>query len=151
MNKNSIFIIVILFLLIVIGILAFNSLTPQKDTVQVGSTSFVLPENFTRGQDNTFNHTSITNGHDVIFLEEYNNTDINRYVNGFKNYLSKNNDSAEVTQFNVGDVIVYKATPKLHNTTTHYWFSVNNKVYTVYNWSIVKDMDNIVTELVKSL
>ena len=149
MNKKSLFIFILCFLLIFVGFLVFIN-SENSNTVSVGDSNFKLPEGYKEGTLNSYNDVNITNGTNSFFIVEYNTTDINECLDHYKKYCHDKNLSVKIDSFSINDKAIFES--KLSNDTknVHYWFMNNNKVYSIYSWSSNSEMKNDIIKLITS-
>lgn len=154
MEKKSILMILIVVILIVtVGFLSFNQFTNSENHVAVGDATFILPEGFYKGTPNNSGDINITNGYDTLFLKVYNDSNMTKHAKEYSTNKHKQNNNSVVKfkNFTVGDVLVCKATVVNESSTVHYWFDYHGKTYSIYTWSASNKIDNIVTDLIKSI
>lgn len=147
MKKEHILIIV---LIIIIGFLCYsqfvNNTNDNKQYVVVGHSKFIIPEGYKIGHDQ--NHAkNLSNGTNSIFLLENNGTDINKYINGYKDYF---NNSVVIEKLRVGDYEVYKLTPPNNSNTHHYYFVKDKRVYDIYIWDGNPNIDSEVNTILSN-
>lgn len=130
--------------------MVYNEYT-NTNTFHVGETQFILPDGYHEGHLNEVGDINITNGNNSIFFVEYNDTDIDKYIQGYSQYKSENNRSILITNFTIDNTIVYKATNKEDMNIARYFFTNNNKTYSIYNWDSNTELDNIVSNLIKTM
>ena len=154
MKKRTILIILIIFLvLIVSGFLFFNQNSNQEtpsdnNHLNVGDLNFTLPDGYSGNLIDELN-ANLTNGNDLIFITRYYDDNITTHVDNYITERSEQNQTVEVSNFTVNSIIVTKAT-NMNTGANHYWFSLNGKVYSIYSWSKIDNMDNITSDLIKS-
>lgn len=152
MKIKTILIIVIFILILTVGFLTLsdNNIT-QKKTVKVGDADFTLPNGYYRGNLNEDGSENITNGKNSIFLSSYKNNNISKYIWSYRDYKLKENKTSTVTNFTVDNTTIFKLTVTNEPWNIHYWFVKGEKVYSIYCWDGNANMDNLVTDLIKSM
>lgn len=149
MNKKSILIIAIALILVVIGFMAFT--TDNSSQVRVGDALFELPTGFHEGTPNSAGDVNITNGYDTVFIKEYNQSNITKCINSYKNYKKTTNNSVKLSNSSIGDTEVYKSTLANQSNAIHYWFVYKDKVYSIYSGKDSSNIEDIAPDLIKSL
>lgn len=155
MKKIIISIIIILILLFFIGFL-FNQPNYEQKPVKVGNTNFKIPEGYSEGKKNKFGDINLTKNNNSFFISVCNNS-LSEQTKGMENYFKGVNETTKLTNLSMHGIVVYKLTitdsseSKLDDTkSSYYWFEKNNKVFKIYNWDGIRDMDNIVSNLVET-
>ena len=149
MEKKSILrIIIIVILLIIVGMVIFTNFSNSNE-IKVGDVYFEIPDNYVKGDLNKDGDITITNGKNSVYLSDCKNdaqTNVNDYLTG----IQKRNLTLQTSSFNVNGINVDKISVGNDTNTTHYWFTINEKVYTIYSWDINNNLDDTVTELIES-
>lgn len=155
MKKIIISILVILILLFFIGFL-FNQPNYEQKHVKVGNTNFKIPEGYSEGKKNRFGDINLTKNTNSFFISACNNS-LSEQTNGMENYFKEMNETTKLTNSSIHGIVVYKLTitdsskSKFDDTkSSYYWFEKNDKVFKIYNWDGIKDMDNIVFNIVET-
>jgi hypothetical protein len=149
MKKSSILIILIILAICVVGFLCFgNSL--RGEVVKVGGTDFIVPEGYHQDAPNKLGDVTISNGTHKIFLEEHNDTDVDKYIKNYESFCKKHNQTVKVSKLNVDGVEFYKSFNEDNPQTVYYWFIKGDKTYDIYKWHENKEMDHLVIDFIKS-
>lgn len=149
MEKKTILIILIaIFLLIFISFMGYTYIAKEK--VTVGSVNFTLPSGFKEGIIDGEFDANITNGTHAIYINEYNDNNISKFIDEYKNEHNAKNESVLIFNLTIDGKTIYKSSNNVTNAN-HYWFIENNKTYSIYNWGYTPNMDNIVFDLIKSM
>ena len=149
MNKSHIMIIIIALLVIIIGIMGFNMMATSSNHVTIENTTFDIPSGFHEGQMTNLKHVNISNGKESIFIFKCPKNNINQNVKEYGEYKENEGNVVHTTNFTVDKTLVYKST--LDDTmTVHYWFEYDGQVYSIYTWGVKGDIDNIVSNMIKS-
>jgi len=148
MNKKIIALLILVVIILLFGFIGYNEWS--NSTVKVGSTEFSLPEGYYKGALNEFGAVNITNGNSSIFIYEYEGNDTLKYISHYTTSPSQKNLNISIVNYTVGDVVVYKTDNKDSPYKIHNWFIKNNKTYDVYTWDGNKDLDSVVTNIIKS-
>lgn len=143
--------IIIILILLVIGLIACASIIGQEKTFVVGSTEFIMPPGYNEGDINRFGATTISNGTNTIFLLEQNGTDVNKYIDEYKEFIKGKNESMVIKNYVIDNIKIYKTDNKDNPNTVHYWFVKNNKTYDIYKWDRNENMDSTVISLINSI
>lgn len=149
MNKKSILLIVIVIIVVIGGVIAFTTFN-NNSQVSVGNAKFKLPSGFHEGTLNSAGDVNITNGYDTVFIKEHNESNITKCLKDYKKYKRDNNRTVKISNFTVNNTLVYKTTVK-NESTIHYWFEHNGKVYSIYSWSKNNNFNDIATDLINSV
>lgn len=148
-KKSIIFVLIIIILLLIVGFMGYNLINNNKpstpETVLVGTSNFTLPDGYYVGKSNNYGDLNITNGKISIFLLEYPDGNLSKYVVNYENSI---NQSVVLTNFTYNNIVVFKGTPSIQSNTVHYWYVCNNKTYSVYSWDY-NNIDDIVKELIQ--
>ena len=139
---------IIILLIIVCSmsyILFFNN-----HQAKIGSISFNLPQGYNLDADNKLGDKTITNGSSKIYIAEYDNGNISTQINGYIVESNRNGFNVSMSNFTINNITVYKST-LTNNSANHYWFSYNNKIYSIYTWAETPNIDAIVFEMIKSI
>lgn len=147
-KKYLILIIIIIAVVAIIGVSEMNKSNPELETIKVGDAIFTLPDKYVESNLNEMNDTTIENGNDKIYLSTCSNNVYNEAVQYIKD-LEKRNLTNNLTTFDVKGTTLYKVDVP-GSVTAHYWFELNGKGYTIYSWTKINDLDNIVIGLVES-
>lgn len=149
--KKKIAILLLLVLLLCILILGFfnHDAVPSKNQLKLDNTTFTLPGGYYVGSPNKVGDANITNGTYSIFIAEYNGSDIDVYINQYKNYMLENNKSVIIKNYTTNGISVYESTYN-NMSTNHFWFKNNDKIYSIYAWESNKNLNNLVYELINS-
>ena len=140
---------IIVILVIIIAIMGFSMLTSSGNQVNIENTIFDIPSGFHQGEMSKLNHVNLTNGKESIFIYKCSGNDIEQIIEEYEDYKKSENDSVSTSNFTVNNTIVYKST--INNTkTVHYWFEYGDKVYSIYTWGVQGDIDEIVSNIIKS-
>ena len=151
MDKKYILLIFIFVILLILGFFIYSSNTLNRsDVIQVGTTNFTMPEGYHIGEKNTFGAISITNESNTIFLLENNGTNVQGYIDIYRKILIDNNESINITCFNIDNMEIYKIISLNNTQNIHYYFIKNNKTYDVYTWDGNPKMDSTVIKLIES-
>lgn len=148
MKKLFTIIGVVIIALFICGFLMSNGIGTQ-DQIEIGNNTFTLPSGYHEGNPNKMGDVNITDGTHSVFVSA-SNGDINKKIDGYVSYASKNNDSVALSNFSVNSTRVYKAINVNDTNFVRCWFEYNDTIYTVYTWAKNPDMDDIVSELIKS-
>lgn len=148
-KKSNFLILVIVLLVVVIGFMAYSNFFQEK-SVHVGDLNFEVPKGYHEGVLNHLGDVNLTDGSHSICIGKYSDDNIQKYVKNYVNERTKNNDTIKQSTTTIDNQQVYKAENK-NTGATHYWFVSNGKVYTIYSWDKVDNMDEIVSNLVKSM
>lgn len=150
MKKSHMIVIgIVCIFLVVIGIVYYTQFSSEGNNIQIGKTSFSMPDGFHKGQPNGDGDTNITNGKISVFINHYNDNDLNKHVKDYCKYKKSENLSTNISNFTVEHIHVSKVNIATDNYTVHYWFSNNREVYSIYTWD--GNIDNIVSDLIKSM
>lgn len=152
MEKKYIVIILLIIILIFIGVGFYtynNSTNNQNSTVKVGDLYFNMPNGYIQGTPNKLGDVTLSNGKNPIFITYYNDTNITKYINKFNDSVEKNGETIDIKNFTTNDLLVYKATIN-ESGMVNYWFIKNDKIYSIYSWSKIDNVDIIFSELINS-
>lgn len=149
MEKKLISLIIVLAIIIIVSFIGYTMIFSSGKTVDVGDASFNLPEGYSIGSINSEGDTNITNGNYSIFIKEYNNDNISRYINKYTDSLEKKNKTFECSNLTVDNMTISRV--EVEKKTVHYWFVHDKKVYTIYTWDNINGIDSIVIDLIKSI
>lgn len=149
MNKKSkVLIVIICILLLVFGIFLYQNQTVKK--INVGDTQFSIPSGYNE-QVISKSLVKFTSGNNVFYINEKNSTDINHFVNLYVNHKNKTeNKSVEISQFQSNGQNIYKSVVSDNVSVVHYWFLKNGKCYEIYTGTADSNMDNLISDIVKS-
>lgn len=153
MKKSSIFIfLAIILLIIIVGFIGYNvfNTSNQDNTIKVGKTTFYLPGGFYEGSSDDSGVMNITNGENTIFLSEYNDTNIQKHIEDYEIYIANKNQTMEVNNFTIDNIVIYRTDNIDNPNNVHYWFTKNNNTYEVYKWDNNDNMDSLVIQFIKS-
>jgi len=149
MDKKWIAVIVIIILLVA-GLIAFYSFSNQSNKVKVGSATFKTPDGYHVEDSKDKNVTNLTKGNKNIYIKEYNDKNVKKYINSYVSQSKKNNKTVKISNFTVGKTTVYKS--NLDNSSAvHYWFVKKNKTYTIYSRDKNPEIDSITIKLIESV
>ena len=84
-------------------------------------------------------------------IVKYNDNNVKKHVNDYKSYKEKSNYSISVSNFTVNNITIYKSNIVNDTNYLHYWFVYEGKVYSISTEDGNKNMDSIITELVRSI
>lgn len=150
MKKKIAIILLLVILIVFLGLFASHKGDVQNNTqLKLECTTFNLPEGFYVGNSNDHGDANVTNGTYSIFIAEYNESNIDVYINQYKNYMAENNKSVFIKNYTTGGIPVYEATSG-NMSANHFWFKNNNRVYSIYAWESNKDLNNLVYGLINS-
>lgn len=141
-------IILVIIVLIIIGLIGHVFLFNSQKTVDVGDTCFTLPDGYSIGNLNKDGDINITNGDSDIFINEYNDNNIDKHIDKYLASVNKTNYTFEYSNFTINNNSISRV--DVEGKTVHYWFIINEKVYTIYSWNENDDLDSIVLGLIKS-
>ena len=168
MKKLHIVIAILIIALAIAGAFLFVS---SSRSVELGSSTFELPDKFTVKENVTTNNLSVVHikkGNTVLSVVEVkDSTNLDDTINAFKESV-KDKGTVKVDDFNAGDPkisakkVVYKRnltdneTNKTDNTvTTRYYAKKDNSIYFVESKSEKgagnKAIDTLAREIIKSL
>ena len=133
MDKKWLLISLIFCILIIaIGFFVLNS----NNVVQVGSTSFKLPDGYVEGTPNQFGAVNLTDGKYSIFVVEHNGTDVKKYINEYnKDFVKTKNRTIDVLTLNIEGLDMYKSSNVDNPNNVHYWVVKNGKTFEFYKWA----------------
>ena len=149
MRKEIILIFLLILILFSLFFIMNNGVNQQKQ-VTVGGIYLDLPEGYDVGNPNKLGHINITNGKNTIFLANYNDGNISKYVNQYKSEIAKNNQSVSSVNLTINNMSVYESI-NLKTDAHHYWFVENGTVYTIYNWDKNSNIEKIVYNMIESI
>lgn len=148
MKKKTIIIIILCIILIIIaGLVIFSH--SINNTIKVGQTNFNIPQGYAEVYTKN-NSANIIKGKNSIGIVCYDDNNINEHVNNYT--LMKKNESIDIEtrEFNINNIQVFKSNAENDNSTIHYWFINNNKVYEICSWNGDSNTDNIARNLIES-
>ncbi len=148
-NKKILSIIIIVLLVAVIGFMLYEN-NSETQHIHVGNANFIIPNGYHEGQLNRLGDINLTNGTHSIFLSA-NDKNINEQINELKGYFESHNETTITTELNIENEHVYKLKNTNDTFSSFYWFEKDNKVYYIYNWDGIQDMDNIVSNFIKTM
>lgn len=157
MEKKSIILIVIAILVVIGGVMAYNTFNNTTDDthVKVGDATFELPSGFHEGKTNNAGDVNITNGYDSVFIKEYDHGNVTKCINDYKKYKNNTNQTVKVSTVDINNITVYKSSIVNETNTIHYWFDYKDKVYSIYTWGGTDggsdNIESIASDLIKSL
>lgn len=146
--KKIIGILIIVLIIIICGVTLFNSF---NNDVTVGNTTFSLPNGFQNAGFTDSGNVNISNGYESIYIHEFDDNNITKHVNEYVNDRIENNFTSNLTNFTVGNKVVYKTVIINQTHSMHYWFINDNKTYSIYTWDGIPKMDQIVSDLILSI
>ena len=146
MNKKIIGIVVIIAILI----LGFSIYT--QNTIKVGNTYFAIPEGYTVVDEGDYYNLS-SNINSICIVKKVHEENVKTLIDGYSHSKkSSENDSLEITKFNVDNYTVYKSVSSKNPKTLHYWLVKDEKtIYEFFTWSGDSNTDRIVTNLIKTM
>lgn len=149
--RKKIFIIVILLLIVICACAYFTLNTPTKNTIEVGSAHFDIPEGYSvnKSQSNSVN-TTLTNGSNVIHISSHDGKYATPFIKSYVNYTTKSGQSVSNSTLKINDLLVYRFENQ-DVKGVHEWFVYKNKVYEIYAWGDTPNFDGIAFELINSL
>lgn len=148
-KKTGMIVLLVCIVIIGIGIFEYGNEFTNK-YVQVGSTSFKLPNGYYEGIPNEFGSINITDGEHSIFLMEYNDSDVMEHIYDYQQFIKNKNQSMKIMNYTIENISMYKSYNINNSYNVHYWFVKNNKTYNVYKWDENPKMDGIVFDLINS-
>lgn len=150
MKKRSLLLIILIILLLfIIGFLLYEP-NYEPNQISVGNANFEIPNGYHVGNINKLGDMNLTNGTNSIFLSARNN-DVHNEIDSLKEYFKSVNKTTILSNFTTSDKLVYKLTVSNDTLSSFYWFENNNEVYYFYNWDGIKDMDNIISNFIKTM
>lgn len=149
MKKSTIMIVIIVFLLLIIGFMVYFESFNINNKLTMDDVNFTLPDGFHIGNPNNAGDINLTDGNISIFIKNYDDADIVRYVNSYSNLSEKNNYTIISSNFTIDNIVVYKS---VNNDTgsEYFWFVKNNKVFNIYVWGNYTNVDTKIFDLIKS-
>ena len=152
MKNSKKLIIVLIFLIILgIGIFCYTQYYDSDSTIQVGKTTFKLPEGYKKVDWNKTNATLISDGKNSVFISLRDNDNLSDEVHKFANVFDKDGRPTIITNFSVDNVFVYKLNLENDTQNCYYWFKNNGDVYSVYMWDGNKNIETVVFDLIRSM
>lgn len=151
MNRKSLLIIICIIILIAIaGIFAYTQFYSNTQAKFKYST-FDLPTGYHTIDSNEANVVNTTNGHEIVCIKEYNDSDVNKHITDYVKSIEDRNKTVHIKNFTVDNVVIYKSNIDGNNHNYHFWFKNNGKVYTCYTDNgYNNNIENDVVRLVKS-
>lgn len=153
MNKIVKIAIIVILLLFLIGGFTYFTDFNQNKTIEIGKTTFSIPENYYKGNNNNLGAINLTNGTNSLFILEHETTDLHGYLVNYTDYVQKDlNQSVKVTCSTVeNSQNVYKVEKSNDTQIIHYFFVRNGKTYEIYTWDGNSQTDMIVENMIKSI
>lgn len=149
MNKKILLIgAIVILLVLIVGFVHYPNFN-QNEQIKIDNVIFNMPAGYNETTSNISGEINITNGFNSMQISKCNESNIKDIVNEYKTYKEKNNYSVSLSNFTIDDKEVYKV-DVTNDTTIHYWFTYNGKLYSIYTWDGNDNNDNIVSEFVKS-
>lgn len=150
MGKSKIYILLVIIILLIIGAVVYFEFN-SNETVKVGATEFVLPAGYAANGVNSAGDLMISDkNNNSIYFKEYKTNNSESYMKNYVKNMNESNKPTSTSSFMIDDINVYKAT-NVNTSSNHYWFANNGKTYDIYSWEKVDNMDDIVTDLIKSI
>ena len=143
-NKKIIISIFILIILIIFGFTYFSNISNQNNTIEVGTTKFILPNGYKYVGISDLNAVAIDNGSNTIYLSEINDSNVTKYVNDYEKIIKEKNQTMIIQNITHNNIIYYKSVNFNSPNTTHYWFVKNNKTYSVFAYDGNTALEEIV-------
>ena len=148
MNKKWIIIICVIILLVV-GLIAFYTISIHKSEINIGSTKFKMPNGYHEVSSNKGDVINLTNGTHGICIGKYDDINVKKHIKSYIDYNKKKNITTNISNFTVGKTVVYKS--QLNNSTAvHYWFVKNRTTYDIYSWHYNPEFDSITIKLIET-
>ena len=147
-KKYSIIAISIIVILLIIGFIYIGLF--KEESIKVGDANFILPSGFSAKGSNEIGDLIISDNNNQIYLAEYENDTVGDYITYYAHERNLNNETISSSNFTIGSTTVYKTT-NTNTSSNHYWFVKDGKTYTIYSWNKIENMDNIVSDLIKSI
>ena len=141
--------LIMLSIILIFGIGFFAYTQFYHEEITVGNVNLTLPSGFHKGTSNSINDTNITNGTHTLFIAMYDSNDINKYVNMYINSSKERNYTVSTSNFTIDSIEVTKAVND-QTGAEHFWFIKDDKVYSIYDWEKLNNIDNIIFDLIKS-
>lgn len=136
--------LLIIIALIILGVYFLDN----PDNVRIGDVNFKVPEGYTKNEDS--NQVNLTNGVNSICISKNIASGLEENVNHYINVKTSQKLNVTVENFTVGNVKVVKL-DIVNDTTVHYLFDINGKVYDIFTWNKNQDTDSLVTQLINSV
>lgn len=142
--------IIIIILIAAIGIFSYIQIQDSNSNIQLGKTTFKIPEGYKQVESDDKNTVNINNGKKLIFISLKEKNDLNKIVQDYANTFEKDGRPTAITNFTVDDVFVYKLNLK-NESACYYWFKNNGEIYNIYKWGKTGDIETEVFELIRSM
>lgn len=149
LKKKLTILILILVFLLALSFIALN-FTSQDEDVKIGQIYYNLPKGYHIDGINEVGDITISNGYEKVYLTYYNNQNINKYINKYKQDKENKNETVIIENFTRNNTLIYKSTD-IKSEVKHYWFIKDKKTYSIYIWEKNSDIENIFNDLFDSI
>lgn len=146
--SKKLWVILAIVIILIVGICAYGFF---NQTMKVGSATFDMPNGYHKGTPNYLGSVNITKENHTIFFTEYTDSNVMKYINDYKKLIfDDRNQTVEISNYTIGDNLIYKGVIKENPLVVHSWFVKDNNTYDIYTWDGNKDLDNVVINCVQS-
>lgn len=150
-KKSLLSIILIILLLLVIGYFIYGEIGEKNRTneIQIADVNFALPTGYSATGLNNLGDLIISDGKDKIYMTIYDTNHVEDYMGDYNNNRKQANETVSFSNLTINNVHVYKATT--NTGATRFWFVKNDQTYIIYTLTKNKNIDDIISKLIKSM
>lgn len=144
-------ILIICILIIIIGFMFYSSnIVDNNSKINVGKAYFSIPKGYHVGSLNSMGDVNLSNGNNSIFLKEYPDDKIIKYMDTYIKDRKGKNESISLANCTVNNTLIYKSTNNV-NGAVHYWFVNDNKTYSIYTLNKNDVDDDMVYRMISNV